>query len=128
VLERRRELRLEQRFHFHGRTTRREVAEHLARASACLATARYESWGIALAEALRAGVPVVGETVAGVLEFTGGRGWRSDARAWLPRLLDDSCDGRALREEAAAVGAALPTWADCASTTARELEALCARG
>ena len=127
VLRRRAELKLETRVTFHGRTTRAQVADFLSRSSACLATARYESWGIALAEALRAGVPVVGNTVAGVLEFLGGQGWRADALTALPSLLDNTTEGQALREEAQVAAKRLPTWADCAAITARELEALCAR-
>lgn len=133
VQERQRALRLERRVTFHGRVSQREVAEHLSRASACLSTSRYESWGLALAEALRAGVPVVGATAAGVLEFTGGLGSRGLAlqpgalRTWLAHCLDDDAPGRALREEARAAGALLPTWAECAATTAQHLESLCAR-
>jgi glycosyltransferase involved in cell wall biosynthesis len=133
VLERQRALGLERRVTFHGRVSQREVASFLARAAACLTTSRYESWGLALAEALRAGVPVIGTTAAGVLEFTGGLGSRGLAlqpgalRSWLAHCLDDDAPGRALREEARAAGALLPTWAECAATTARHLESVCAR-
>jgi glycosyltransferase involved in cell wall biosynthesis len=126
VLERRRALGLDGRVTFHGRVALAAVAQVLARASACVATSRYESWGLGLAEALRAGVPVVGPTPAGVLEFLGGVGARGGAlRAWLSRCLDGDPAGEALRGEARAAGALLPTWAECAATTARHLEALC---
>ena len=86
-------------------------------------------------EALSMGVPVVtlrgnrfsSRMVAGVLEFLGGQGWRADALTALPSLLDDTTEGQALREEAQVAAKRLPTWADCAAITARELEALCAR-
>lgn len=121
-------LGLTDRVTFHGRVSLSVVAQTLARASAFVATSGYESWGLALAEALRAGVPLIGPTSAGVIEFLGGRGARStDARAWLTHLLDDDDDGQRLRAEATEAGQALPTWADCAETTARELEAACAR-
>ncbi len=128
VLERRRALNLEERVTFHGRQPRQAVAVLLSRASACLNTSRYESWGLALAEAMYAGVPVVGRRAAGVLDFLEGLGSRSDEPAtWLQHLLDDDEAGRALRAETRDAAARLPTWRDAAVATARYLEALCAR-
>jgi glycosyltransferase involved in cell wall biosynthesis len=128
ALARRDALGLVDRVTFHGRVPLSVVAQTLGRASAFIATSSYESWGLALAEALRAGVPLIGPTSAGVLEFLGGRGARStDARAWLTHLLDDDDDGQRLRAEATEAGQMLPTWAACAATTARALEAACAR-
>ena len=126
VMGARAHLGLESRVTFHGRVPRSEVARFLSQASVFLCTSRYESWGLALAEALRAGVPVVSNTPAGVFDFAEGRGVRGgDLRAALMQVL--SSEGHALREEARAAGQALPTWADCAAITARELEAWCAR-
>jgi glycosyltransferase involved in cell wall biosynthesis len=136
VLARRNALGLARRVTFHGRV---DVAPFLARASACLTTSRGESWGLGLAEALRAGVPVVGTTPAGVLDFVGGAGSRTapglsepgedrpheQMHTWLTRLLDDA--SHPLRAEAKAAGALLPSWSECAATTARALETLCAR-
>ena len=121
-------LGLKDRVTFHGRVPLSVVAQTLAKAKAFVATSRYESWGLALAEALRAGVPLVGPTSAGVVEFLGGRGARfNDALGWLKHLLDDDEQGRLLRAEAIDAGRMLPTWADCAELTARHLEAVCAR-
>ncbi|HEY0883416.1 MAG TPA: hypothetical protein VGD87_17910, partial [Archangium sp.] len=94
-----------------------------------------------LAEALRAGVPVVGTTPAGVLDFVGGAGSRTapglsepgedrpheQIHTWLTRLLDDAPDAQSLRAEAKAAGALLPSWSECAAVTARALDTSCAR-
>lgn len=123
VMKARSELGLDSRVTFHGRVSMREVADFVSRASACLCMSRYESWGLSLAESLRAGVPVVTNAPTGVLEFVQGRGSRGgDLREWLTRLLDE--DAAEVREEARAAGASLPTWAECAAITVRQLEAL----
>jgi glycosyltransferase involved in cell wall biosynthesis len=121
-------LGLNDRVSFLGRVAHSRVADTLARASAFVATSRYESWGLALGESLRAGVPLVGATSAGLVEFLEARGARTrDALAWLTHLLDDDAQGQQLRAEAEHAGTLLPTWASCAQTTAQHLEAICAR-
>lgn len=128
AIARRDALGLKDRVTFHDRVPLSIVAQTLARASAFVATSRYESWGLALAEALQAGVPLIGPTSAGVVEFLGGRGARaSEPRAWLTHLLEDDAQGQLLRAEAVDAGRSLPTWAACAETTARHLEAAAAR-
>jgi glycosyltransferase involved in cell wall biosynthesis len=84
----------------------------------CVAASHYEGYGMAVAEALRRGVPVV-TTASGAVATWAGAGVRialdDDAAAFaaiLDGLLSEPEALRMLGDEAWAFGAALPTWDD----------------
>ena len=56
--------------HWRGELTPREVAEEMQRADALVLSSRYETYGVVLAEAAAAGLPIL-STPVGIAEETG---------------------------------------------------------
>jgi glycosyltransferase involved in cell wall biosynthesis len=106
------------RVHLLGELDTPALAEEYRRADVFVHAARYEGYGISLAEAVRAGLPFVAFASGAIPEVVGGRGMlaapgdRTAFAAHLRCLIDDP----ASREKAAALShelaAALPTWED----------------
>jgi glycosyltransferase involved in cell wall biosynthesis len=97
------------------------LADALAEADALVAASSLEGYGMALAEAIRAGVPVIstrGGAVAEVVQdgaealLCDGPG---DLAAALARFLDDAALRRRMRAAAEARAPALPTWDEAAA-------------
>jgi|CXWL01.1.fsa_nt_gi glycosyltransferase involved in cell wall biosynthesis len=103
------------------------LSEALASADVFMASASYESFGIAIAEAVRAGLPVVGWTEGGPWDYLAHQ--RDALKIWpgntagfasaLQTLMTDSAEFEKLRTGARQTGEALPTWEEAA----RALEA-----
>ena len=95
-----------------------ELAHLWSDTALCVAASHYEGYGMAVAEALRRGVPVV-TTASGAVATWAGAGVQivpeGDAAAFaaiLDGLLSDPQALRMLGDEAWTFGAALPTWDD----------------
>lgn len=118
-------LGVDERVHLVGELGDEGVARLLGDADLLLHTATYEAWGMALAEALARGVPVL-STPAGALEGGGAQVVEAEALpAALARLLADDEARQALADASWARGRALPTWADQARYVGSLLEGLC---
>jgi glycosyltransferase involved in cell wall biosynthesis len=122
---------LGRRISFAGVVSPERLAALYAAADLFVLASHFEGYGMAYAEAIAAGVPVVGtnagaisETVpvgAGVLVPPGD----ADAlAATLRRLIADHDERARLAAGARAAAAALPTWADSARLFAQVLEGL----
>ena len=114
------------RVQVHGSVAEEEVQQILQRGTVFLLPTRFEPYGIALAEALASGVPIVTNRVGGVDEVVrdGEVGYlleRGDEAAWvgsIRSLLEDSDLLGAFRGNARFYRLELPTW----KITARRLE------
>lgn len=119
-------LGLADRVHLHGPLDRRRLEERYATASLLVQPARYEAWGMALAEALVRGVPVL-STPAGVLDELPADAWSAvppaDPHALataIAALLTDPEACSALGARGGRAAGHLPDW----TGAARRLEAL----
>ena len=102
----------------HGELSGAELSAALAKANVFMACARYESFGIAIAEAARAGIPVVGWTEGGPWDFL--HDDRDAIKTWpgnkqefvaaLHAIRVDTALRERLREGARANVPLLPTW------------------
>jgi glycosyltransferase involved in cell wall biosynthesis len=99
-----------------------ELAAAYARAGLFALPSRYEGYGIAFAEALAHGLPVLGCAVGPVPALVGPDagllvppGDEDALAAALARLLDDAPLRTAMSRAALARAAALPTWDECAA-------------
>lgn len=127
----RRALGLEARVTFAGEVSDEEL-ETLFRSATIFALAtRYEGYGIAYAEAMRFGLPVIGCAVGAVPDTVpSGAGILTppdDPVAFagaLRQLLTDRAHLRRLSEGAAQAGAALPDWTATAAVAGRVLDDL----
>ncbi|MBI4601065.1 MAG: glycosyltransferase family 4 protein [Planctomycetes bacterium] len=81
--------RLGGRAHLAGYLPRRELLAAYAHAAALVHLAHYEGFGLTVAEALQAGVPVVASSAGGIPEAAGGA-------AWLVDPADEAAAGEAL--------------------------------
>jgi glycosyltransferase involved in cell wall biosynthesis len=134
VLSRLREASLVDRVQLTGRRAPHEVARALGSADLFVTASRYESHGFAVAEALAAGVPIVGWTAGGLWEHL--RPGRDSIRLrWgevdrfaetLRRLLGDEAARAALAEGAAESSHALGTWPQRAAEMEAALESVLA--
>ena len=114
---------LAERVVVHGAVDRRAVADLYAAADVFVLPSTVETYGMAFAEALHAGLPTLGwrtgnlpnlitDGVEGCLVTTGDVAALSDV---LRRLADDPVWREQLASAARRRGAALPTWADATS-------------
>jgi glycosyltransferase involved in cell wall biosynthesis len=114
---------------FAGRVAPPDIATLLGSAHAFLTSARYESYGIAAAEALACGVPVVGCARGGFREIVRDRetgllaepGEPGELARALGSLAADSTLRADLAKRAREAAAALPTWRTTANEVARVL-------
>jgi glycosyltransferase involved in cell wall biosynthesis len=119
------------RVHWHGALDEAGVRARLLAADLFVLPSLHEGYGMALAEALACGLPIVSTragaipdtvpTDAGLLLPPG------DAAAWrqaLARLIDSPAERTALAHGARRVRASLPTWAQAASQMDRVLRAV----
>ncbi|MET0385619.1 MAG: glycosyltransferase family 4 protein [Polyangiales bacterium] len=112
-----------------GPLDRRALARAYQRADVCVSASDYESYGIALTEALVHGLPVVTWTAGGLWEFlvpgvNALRVRRGQAKAFtraLASLAEDRALLARLQEGARTTAAALPRWDDAAQRLTRWL-------
>lgn len=107
-----------------------QVANSYTEADIFVLASRHEGYGMAYAEAMAHGLPVVGTTAGAIPETVpAGAGILvppDDAvalAAALRRLIEDSNERQRLADGACAAAAALPTWQDSATLFAQVLEA-----
>jgi len=113
---------LAERICFTGELSGPELAAEYARADLFVLPSRYEGYGIALAEALRAGLPFVAFTGGAVPEVVGSAAGAGTCPGLVPkgdvpalcralrRLLTDSAFRAAEAVRSRRLGATLPTW------------------
>ncbi len=111
-----------------------EVAQQLRRADLFLYPSRFESYGMVLAEALSAGVPIIANRTGGIPEVVGaepaailcnGGDEASTRRKWqraLQRLLSERAAREQLHRAALRRARTLPTWPSTATTILKALE------
>ena len=124
-------LGLADRVHWHGEVDDTALAEHYAAADLFVLPSYHEGYGMAVAEALSHGLPVVA-TDAGALAQTlpcaAGRcvppGDAVALRAALSALMTDPVERAACAAAAQAAGRQLPNWAQAAARFAAVLEAV----
>jgi len=117
-----------QRVHLDGEVDADRLARHYAQADAFVLPSFHEGYGMALAEAMAHGLPVV-STTAGAIPDTvpAGAGVLVPPgdvpalRAALARLLDDPAWRASLARGARAAGARLPGWREAAARFAEAL-------
>ncbi|MEJ8812635.1 glycosyltransferase family 4 protein [Variovorax ureilyticus] len=122
---------LRDRVALHGEQDEAALDAFYARADVFVLPSFHEGYGMALAEALARGLPVI-STTAGAIPDTvpadAGAlvppGDQSALRAALQRLMDDTAWREQLAAGARAARDRLPTWADSAARFAMALEAL----
>jgi L-malate glycosyltransferase len=77
---------LHSRTTFTGRMTKPQISEQLAQSDAYLFSSDYETFSIACAEALGAGVPLIGPDIPAIAEYAGTEDWMRvstrDATGW----------------------------------------------
>lgn len=66
---------LHARTYFTGKLTKPEIAAHLAESDGYLFSSDYETFSIACAEALAAGVPLIGPHIEAIAEYAGPEDW-----------------------------------------------------
>jgi glycosyltransferase involved in cell wall biosynthesis len=114
-----------------GAVTDERLAELYASADLFVLPSRFEGYGMAYAEAIAYGVPVVGTTAGAIAEVVpAGAGILvppgdvNALAAALRRLLDEPAEREKLAAGARAAAATLPTWDEAARQFARVLDAL----
>ena len=107
-----------------------QVADSYAKADIFVLASRHEGYGMAYAEAIAHGLPVIGTTAGAIPETVPASAGLlvppSDPLALaaaLRRLIEDSKERQRLAHGARVAAAALPTWQDTAALFARALEA-----
>jgi glycosyltransferase involved in cell wall biosynthesis len=122
--------RLDGRVTLAGAVTEEQLAAHYRAADVFVLPSRHEGYGMAFAEAIAHGLPVVGTTAgaipetvpagAGVLVAPDDAG---ELAAALRRLIADDRARATLAVAARAAAAGLPSWSDSAKTFARAIRA-----
>ena len=122
---------LDDRITLAGELRDDQVADSYAEADIFVLASRHEGYGMAYAEAMANGLPVIGTTAGAIPETVPtGAGMLvppDDAvalAAALRRLIEDSNERQRLAGGARAAAAALPTWQDSAALFAQALEAV----
>jgi glycosyltransferase involved in cell wall biosynthesis len=124
-------LRLAERVVWHGEVDAATLASHLAAADLLVLPSLHEGYGMVVAEALAAGVPVLcsdagalGETLPKEAGWCVPTGDVPALQAVLRRLIGDSALRRALAEGARQAGRKLPDWPTQAARFAAVLEGM----
>jgi glycosyltransferase involved in cell wall biosynthesis len=128
-----RALGLEERVTLLGEIAPERLAPHYAQADVFVLASHLEGYGMAFAEALAHGLPIVatqGGAVGGTVPTEAGllvpTGDVDALAAALARVLDDPSELARLNVGAAAARTTLPSWAAAAARFARELESVLA--
>ena len=124
--------KLASRVTFTGSVTPEELARRYAISSFFVLASHYEGYGMAFAEAIRHGLPVVGFDVGAVPDTVGEAGVlvpdgdQAALNAAIARLLDDRDWFATMTARAARQGARYPDWSDTAGRFAQALDQLVA--
>ena len=100
------------RANFLGKMTKAQIAQQLASCDGYLFASHYETFSVACAEALGAGIPLVGPFIPAIAEYAGPDDWETvatrDAEGWkqaiiryVTRWRDGGFDKAAVAERAA---------------------------
>jgi glycosyltransferase involved in cell wall biosynthesis len=123
--------RLEDRVHSTGKVSPECLAMHYARADLFVLASHFEGYGMAYAEAVAHGLPIVGTTGGAIPQTVPSSAGRLvppgnvDALAKaLREVMENETTRRALAAGARAAAAALPSWAECGEKFARVLDEL----
>jgi glycosyltransferase involved in cell wall biosynthesis len=126
-----RETGLQDRVVLVGPASASEIARHYAAADLLVSASLYEGYGMALAEALARGLPIVcsaggaaAETVPDAAGIKVAPGDTEALTAAVARVLDDAGLRRRLGDGAWAAGQALPSWEDTARIVAGAISAV----
>jgi glycosyltransferase involved in cell wall biosynthesis len=123
--------RLEDRIQSTGKVSPECLAAHYARADLFVLASHFEGYGMAYAEAIARGLPIVGTTGGAIPQTVPAAAGRLvppadvDALAQALREIMESAAARqALAAGARAAAAALPSWAECGEKFAHVLDEL----
>lgn len=123
--------RLEDRIRSTGKVSSECLATHYARADLFVLASHFEGYGMAYAEAIAHGLPIVGTTGGAIPQTVPSSAGRLvppgnvDALAKaLREVMESEAARRALAAGARAAAAALPSWAQCGEKFARVLDEL----
>lgn len=123
--------RLEGRIQSTGKVSSESLATYYARADLFVLASHFEGYGMAYAEAIAHGLPVVGTTGGAIPQTVPSSAGRLvppgnvDALAIaLREVMESESDRRALAAGARAAAAVLPSWAECGEKFARVLDEL----
>jgi len=123
--------RLEDRIQSTGKVSSESLATHYARADLFVLASHFEGYGMAYAEAIAHGLPVVGTTGGATPQTVPSSAGRLvppgnvDALAIaLREVMESEAARRALAAGARAAAPALPSWAQCGEKFARVLDEL----
>jgi glycosyltransferase involved in cell wall biosynthesis len=130
-----RETGLNDRIVLAGPASAGDLDRHYAAADILVSASLYEGYGMALAEALARGLPIVtttggaaAETVPDAAAIKVAPGDEAALTAAIARVMDDGDLRRRLSDAAWAAAQALPRWADTARIVAGAIRALAPRG
>ncbi len=122
---------LEQRVTVHGSVADHELSRFYDRASIFVLASHYEGYGMAFAEALLSGLPIVASgrgavrnTVPAAAALFCSEGQAASFRQALKLMLVDTRLRAEKAQGAAAAGSALPTWSEQGALLSNTLEAL----
>jgi glycosyltransferase involved in cell wall biosynthesis len=113
-----------------GAVPAESLADFYTQADLFVLASRFEGYGMAFAEAIAAGLPVIGTTAGAIPEAVQGAGVLvppddiEALAAALRSVIGDTKERHRLSEGARAAAANLPTWQAAAQTFARVLESV----